>query len=377
MNRIAYISLILFVLTGLFADFIANDQPIICKDNTGYHYPILSKNFNPGKDCKVVLNPIIRYSGNSIDKLNAGAVSPFGNQNLKQYQQRHFLGTDHLGRDVLAGLIHGTKIALKIGTFSMFLAFIFGLLMSLYPSYYGDTGYRTKISSLVLILLFVFIFIYFIFYRESIFSVLKQNDFSVILVVLGLIIFLVIFWVLLLKIPLLRKPVSLPLDSFFTTIIKLFQSLPGTFVVLVMISLFKKPSMYNIIIVIAFLKWPIIARYIRAEMLKIKQERFIEASKALGLSDNIIIWRHALPHVLTAVIVALSFGFAGTILLESTLSFLGIGLPVDHVSWGSILSEARADFSAWWLAIFPGFAIFLTILLFNYIGNNISKKTVK
>ena len=249
--------------------------------------------------------------------------------------------------------------------------------MSLYPSYYGDTGYRTKISSLALILLSVFIFIYFIFYRESIFSVLKQNDFSVILVVLGLIIFLVIFWVLLLKIPLLRKPVSLPLDSFFTTIIKLFQSLPGTFVVLVMISLFKKPSMYNIIIVIAFLKWPIIARYIRAEMLKIKQERFIEASKALGLSDNIIIWRHALPHVLTAVIVALSFGFAGTILLESTLSFLGIGLPVDHVSWGSILSEARADFSAWWLAIFPGFAIFLTILLFNYIGNNISKKTVK
>jgi len=373
MNKIAYISLILFVLTGLFADFIANERPIVCKDNTGYHIPVFSKNFNLGKDYKVVLNPIIRYSTNSIDKLNAGAVSPFGNQNLKQYQQRHFLGTDHLGRDVLAGLIHGTKIALKIGTLSMLLAFIFGLLMSLYPSYYGDTGFRTKISSLVLMLLSVFIFVYFIFYSESIISIFKQNDFSVLLAALVLILFLIALWIMLTKIPTLSKPVSLPLDSFFTTIIKLFQSLPGTFVVLVLISLFKKPSIYNIIIVIAFLKWPIVARYIRAEMLKIKQERFIEASKALGLSDNIIIWRHALPHVLTAVIVALSFGFAGTILLESTLSFLGIGLPVDHVSWGSILSEARTDFSAWWLAIFPGFIIFLTILLFNHIGNRISK----
>ncbi len=374
MNKIAYISLILFVLAGLFADFIANNQPIICKDNTGYHFPILSNNFNPGNNCKVVLNPIIRYSGNSIDKLNAGAVSPFGKQNLEHNQQRHFLGTDHLGRDVLAGLIHGTKIALKIGTLSMILAFIFGLFMSLYPSYYGDEGFRTKISSLVLMLLSVFIFIYLIFYSESIYSIFKQNNFSVILSMLVLILFLIALWKILTKIPVLSKLVSLPLDSFFTTIIKLFQSLPGTFVVLVLISIFKKPSIYNIIIVIALLKWPIIARYIRAEMLRIKQERFIEASKALGLSDNIIIWRHALPHVLTAVIVALSFGFAGTILLESTLSFLGIGLPVDHVSWGSILSEARTDFSAWWLAIFPGFAIFLTILLFNHIGNRISKR---
>jgi peptide/nickel transport system permease protein len=109
-------------------------------------------------------------------------------------------------------------------------------------------------------------------------------------------------------------------------------------------------------------------------MFKIKEETFIEASKALGLTDRIIIWRHALPHALTSVIVALSFGFAGTILLESTLSFLGIGIPADHVSWGSLLSDARHNYSAWWLAVFPGLAIFIMILIFRSIGNMVLKK---
>ena len=377
MNRLVYISLILFVLTGLFADFIANDKPIICKDNTGYHFPVFHRSNTYSYDnnkCEIVLNPIIHYSQNTIDKLNAGAVSPFGSQNLKGNQQRHFLGTDHLGRDVLAGLIHGTKIALTIGSLSMFLAFIIGLLMSLYPSYYGDSTFRVKLSSLVIFLPVLFFLIYSLYYKTTFISVLSLSMSTFLLTVLILVISIVFIWFLLSGIPFFNKKITLPLDSMFTVVIKLFQSLPGVFVVLVLVSLFSKPSISNIILVIAILKWPLIARYIRAEMLKIKQERFIEASKALGLSNHIIIWKHSLPHVLTAVIVALSFGFAGTVLLESTLSFLGIGLPVEHVSWGSILSEARSDFSAWWLAVFPGLAIFITILIFNYIGNTISKK---
>jgi len=376
MKKTVYISLFIFVLIGLFADFIANDKPVICKNSSGYHFPAInhSKNYGENKDCVIVLNPIIHYSNNSIDKQNAGAVSPFSQQNLMEGQQRHYLGTDHLGRDVFAGIIHGSKIALKIGAFSMFLALIFGLLMSLYPSYYGDTGYRTKIYSLFIFFLVLFSSIYFLYYNSTIISILESNDYPLLLVIVVYLLFTILLWFILSKIPLFNKQIPLPLDSFFTVIIKLFQSLPGTFVVLILVSLFSKPSINNIIFVIAILKWPLIARYIRAEMLKIKQERFIEASKALGLSDHIIIWRHALPHVLTAVIVALSFGIAGTILLESTLSFLGIGLPANHVSWGSILSEARSDFSAWWLAVFPGLAIFITILIFNHIGNTISKK---
>ncbi len=376
MIRIKYISLFIFVFIGIFADFIANDKPLICKNKEGYTFPVFSDKYRVNQDnkCEIILNPIIHYSNNSIDKLNAGSISPFGEQNLAEKQQRHYLGTDLLGRDVLAGLIHGTTIALKIGFSSMFLALILGLMMSLYPSYFGDFEFKAKLSSLLITIILLFFTVYFLYYKTAIISILTTGGYNFIFIpalFLGIIIAL---WFTLSKINIFTRQILIPLDSMFSTVIKLFQSLPGTFVVLILISLFTKPSIYNIIIVIAILKWPIIARYVRAEMLKIKQERFIEATKALGYSNNYIIWKHALPHVLNSTIVALAFGFAGTILLESTLSFLGIGIPADHVSWGSLLSEARHDFTAWWLAIFPGMAIFITILTFNSIGNHIRSK---
>jgi len=120
-----------------------------------------------------------------------------------------------------------------------------------------------------------------------------------------------------------------------------------------------------------------IARYVRAEMLKIREQRYIEASKAIGMSDLRILFRHAAPATLTPVIVAVAFGFSSAILLESALSFLGIGLPADHVSFGSMLSEARNNYEAWWLAIFPGMAIFCLVFAFNYRGDRISKQKEK
>lgn len=375
MKRITYISLFIFVFIGIFADFIANEKPIIAKVNNSYTSPIFQKTINTNTDnnSKTILNPIIRYSYYTIDKNNAGAVSPFAKQHLKENQQRHYLGTDQLGRDVLAGIIHGTSIALKIGFISMFLALLLGLLMSLYPSYFGDTDFYKSRSFIIISLLLFFTTIYYTVFHQVINSIIDKSNLPILLIPTLFALFLVMLYFILNSFSFFNKRTSIPLDSMFSTIIKIFQSLPGSFIVLILISLFTKPSVNNIIIVIAILKWPILARYIRGDMLKIKEEKFIEASKALGLSNNTIIWRHAFPHVLTSVIISLSFGFAGTILLESTLSFLGIGIPADHVSWGSILSAARHNMSAWWLAIFPGFAIFLSILLFNSIGNQIKK----
>lgn len=373
-NRILYISLFIFIFVGLFADFLANDKPIMYKDNKGYHISVFTDNFNKKSDIKIILNPLIRYSNHSIDMDNAGYISPFADQNLKNGKQRHYLGTDQLGRDVLAGMIYGAALALKVGLASMLLAFILGLLMSLYPSYYGDDGLKLNISSSISILFFllslIYILIYFDEFTSTVFSTTKHR----LIFIITTILFFLILHFGLGKIKLFKRRIAIPLDSTFTLLTKLFQSLPGSFLILILISLFATPSVYNIILVIAILKWPVISRYVRAEMLKIKEEKFIESSKAIGLKNRIIIWRHALPHTLTPVIVALSFGFAGTILLESTLSFLGIGIPADHVSWGSLLSEARHNYSAWWLAVFPGLAIFVTILIFNTIGNMFLKK---
>ena len=362
------ISLIIFIFTGLFSGFIANDIPVLCKDASGYRIPVLekNKNFVHKKNCKTLINPLIKYSYKSIDVKNAGFVSPFDKQNLSLGQQKHFFGTDQIGRDVLAGMIYGTSIALKIGFLSMALSLIIALIMSVYPSYYGDTLLRKTRVDIIIYFLIITTITYFVLNYE----LLKALSTIQIIYVIAIGIFLlIIIYYILGLLPALKKTISIPLDSIISWITKIFQSIPGILLVLILISLFSKPSIYNIIIVIGILKWPLIARYIRAEILKIKEERFIESSKTLGLKDSLIIWRHILPHIMTPVFIALSFGFASTILIESTLSFLGIGIPADHVSWGSILSQARQNYSAWWLAIFPGLAIFWIIFVFNEIGN--------
>ena len=363
MRTFTKISLIVFVLVGIFSDFIANDKAVICKDENGklltvWHdnYPAIAKD-----KCTAVLYPLIHYSYKTIDKQNAGCVSPFAKQNLKPGQQRHYLGTDELGRDVFAGIIHGTNISLKIGIMSMALSLLLALILGLFPSYYGDTDFKMTKAGILTFLLFAAIILYMIRYWQA-FEYLAFSNIIMLILFAGIILWGIKY--ILEKSAYFSKKITIPLDSTITLFTMLFKSLPGIFLIII-ISMFSKPSIYNIIIAIAIIKWPVLTRFIRAEIMKVKNEAFIDSSKALGLPEHKILWRHILPHTITPVLIALSFGFAGTVLLESTLSFLGIGLPADHVSWGTLLSGARHNYSAWWLSIFPGLAIFFTIILFK------------
>ncbi len=364
MNRVLNILLFLFVFVGVFADFLANDKPILVKTADGYSIPVFLDKYMPKSDDKILLSPPIKYSQHTIDTQNSGYVSPLAKQNLKAGQQRHFLGTDQLGRDVLAGMIHGTSLALKIGVLSMLLALIIAMLFSVLPSYFGDTSFKISVVNLVFLVFFVFWVLYYLV-NFKYFNFLFKGNLSYAIMFFVVMFLPIILGLIIKKMNFKVRVVSLPLDSAFSLFVKIFQSLPGSFLVLVLISMFANRSIYNIIIVIAILKWPLISRYIRAEILKVKSQEFIESSKAIALSNFTIISRHILPHIMTPVFVALSFGFAGTILLESTLSFLGVGIPSGHVSWGILLSEARHNFSAWWLAVFPGMAIFVAILIFR------------
>ena len=107
--------------------------------------------------------------------------------------------------------------------------------------------------------------------------------------------------------------------------------------------------------------------------MKIKEERFIESSKVIGLGESYIMIKHIIPQIISPLLVAFSYGFVSTVLLESTLSFLGIGIPIDHISWGTILGEARNDISAWWLAVFPGLLISAVIISINYLAGLLGK----
>jgi peptide/nickel transport system permease protein len=126
-------------------------------------------------------------------------------------------------------------------------------------------------------------------------------------------------------------------------------------------------------IIIGLLSWTGIAQFVRAELLRIRRQEYIEAAQALGFSDRRILFRHALPNALTPVLITVAFGIAGAVLLESFLSFLGIGLAAESVTWGTMLNLARYQFNAWWLAVFPGLAIFFTVTLFNLIGERLTE----
>jgi peptide/nickel transport system permease protein len=146
---------------------------------------------------------------------------------------------------------------------------------------------------------------------------------------------------------------------------------PTFFLILAVIALLE-PSIINIMAVIGLTSWMGVARLVRAEFLSLKERDYVVAARSLGASDTRIIFRHILPNSLAPVLVALTLGVAGAILTESGLSFLGLGVQPPLASWGNILNQGKANIEiAWWLSLFPGLAILVTVLGYNLLGEGI------
>jgi peptide/nickel transport system permease protein len=161
------------------------------------------------------------------------------------------------------------------------------------------------------------------------------------------------------------------IDHLISRLIEILLTIPTFFLIIAIIA-FLPQSIYNIMVVIGLTGWTGIARFVRAEFLKLKQLDFIMASRALGASHPRIILLHMLPNAMAPVLVSAVFGIAGAILTESSLSFLGFGVPPPTPSWGDILSQSRDYIEfAWWLTVFPGFAIFLSITAYNLVGEGL------
>lgn len=135
-----------------------------------------------------------------------------------------------------------------------------------------------------------------------------------------------------------------------------------------------KATIVSIALVIAVISWMNVARLVRGEFLVLRQREYTEAARAVGASAPSIILRELMPNALGPIIVAASLGIPGTILTESTLSFLGFGLQPPTASWGNMLQNAfgeMRDYGAWWMGLFPGFMIALTVLSFNFLGDGL------
>ncbi len=147
--------------------------------------------------------------------------------------------------------------------------------------------------------------------------------------------------------------------------IEIVSCFPSLVLVLAVVAVLP-PSLFIVMAVIGLVGWPTVARLVRGEFLRLREQDFVTAAAALGVRETRIIFRHVLPNAMAPVLVTATFGVAGAILLESALSFLGIGVPVDLPTWGSVLRVGREmPQTAWWVSLFPGLAILVTILSYN------------
>jgi peptide/nickel transport system permease protein len=160
-------------------------------------------------------------------------------------------------------------------------------------------------------------------------------------------------------------------DMIISRLIEVMMCFPVFFLILTVLA-FLGPSIYNIMLVIGLTGWTGIARIIRGEVLRFRNQEFVLSARAIGSNNLYIMSRHILPNAIPPVLVSVSFGIASAILVESSLSFLGFGVQPPTPSWGSILAQSRDYMDiAWWLTIFPGAMIFITITAYNLIGQAI------
>lgn len=212
----------------------------------------------------------------------------------------HLLGTDDLGRDVLARVIYGARVSLLVGFVATLLSLTIGIALGAVAGYYGGAT-----------------------------------------------------------------------DWIISRVIEVILCFPFLFLVLAIVA-FMKPSLLTIVIALGITSWTSDARFVRGEFLRARELDYAHAARAIGARDFRIVFRHLLPNAVAPVLVSSSFGIASAILTESALSFLGLGVPLPQPSWGSLLSSAYEHLDyAWWLVLFPGVAIFLTVAAFNLIGDHL------
>ena len=398
-NKLAVLSLRVvycIVFIGIFADFFANEKPIYCKIDGKSYFPILREyaadlgiarmptelvNIDwVNANYESVLRAPVPYSPLTQDFDNAFA-NPAKKQDVKSWRFRHLLGSDQLGRDLLSGMIHGTRIAMLVGVVSMGIASLIGIFLGAFAGYFGDERLRISRVRLWLNLVFLFFAWFYAFNtRTYVLSDALADSFAgfcVQFIISGLIFAGIMAIPNVLAMPLkkvqfLGKRISLPVDILISRSIEILNSIPILLLILSICAVVKKPSIMLIMVIIGLTSWTGIAVFIRAELLKVRSLEYIESAQSLGYSQWRIMLRHAIPNALTSVLITVAFGIANAILTESALSFLGIGVQNDVVTWGKLLKEADADVSAWWFAIFPGLAIFITVTVFNLLGEGLT-----
>jgi peptide/nickel transport system permease protein len=244
-------------------------------------------------------------------------IDPLAEDLFNQYQPpsaAHWLGTDALGRDVLVRLLYAGRVSLLVGFAGALIASLIGTLVGIAAGYYGG-----RVDAVLM----------------------RITDAAIALPVLPLLIILAAVDL---------GKIGLP-ESFVRS---------------------GQAGVWRIVVIVALFGWTTAARLVRASALAVREREFVRAARALGASDLRIMATHILPNILSPLVVATTLAVGSVVLVESVLSYLGLGINPPTPSWGGMLQNAQQTVSrAPWLAIFPGIAIFATVLAFNFLGDGL------
>jgi len=219
---------------------------------------------------------------------------------LEPPSREHPLGTDQLGRDVLARMLYGGRVSLAVGFVSVAIATAIGVALG------SLAGYNA-----------------------------------------GLV------------------------DGTIMRLVDLMLVFPRFFLLLAVLA-FLTPSIWTIMAVIGLTGWMGVTRLVRAEFLSLKEREFVLWSQSVGATGFRVVWRHILPNAMAPVLVAMTFGIPAAVLTESGLSFLGVGVQPPYATWGNILNDGKDALEiAWWLSVYPGLAILVTVLAYNLLGEGV------
>jgi len=279
----------------------------------------------------------------------------------------YLFGTDDLGRDVFARMMQGAWVSLTVGFVAVGIAVLIGIFMGGMSGYFGQNHVRVDQILAAIVLL------------------LGGGLLTVGAIFSGAVLFLMgsayIVFSLCRKKGLRKRPLpkwmkaffagAISIDTLIMRLVDIMLCFPSFFLILTVVALLPA-SIYNIMIVIGLTSWMGTTRFVRAEFLSLREQDFVTAARALGVSNRRIIFRHMIPNAIAPVLVSATIGIATAILTEAGLSFLGFGVPPPHATWGNILSDGkRFIFDAPWLTFIPGIAILIVVLCFNLFGEGL------
>lgn len=396
----AFWVLAVLLFMALARDFLANGQPLYCRIGGEAFWPGLRK---------IWVSTDIPFKHPVLDSIRINglwrtfpydaavfAPVPFSPGEIERHplmvlakpgevhtglpgRFRHWLGTDDSGRDVAAGLVSGARISIQTGLAAMSMAVGIGLILGALAGFFGDDHLRVRQGRLwgTVLGLPVAWFYAFIARQYALGQEGGQYEWVIsALLFTGILIAFNLLGAVFAKIPVLGKTVAVPADLLIMRLAELFMSIPKLIFIIVVAALSPKgQSIWLMIMLLGLMSWTAPARFVRAELLRIRELDYIAAARGLGFSEWRVLLRHALPNAIGPTLIVFAIGVGEAIVLEASLSFLGFGGgELMGKSWGTLLNSARSAPTAWWISLPPGLSICLVVLSLNVIGESLATR---